>query len=150
VNQKVLDILKNATDERDVETQLVLLLGFNQFDIIKLLRSNRQMIYYCTLLASAQSADEREQIEEKMREDAQLAALLSAFERETEEKDLVREERDRRAAARRSKIASGVGGEGEGPMDVDAEKKRRDATDTQWNPSEVLNLDEIRFAHGDS
>ena len=41
--KEVLDILKNATDERDVETQLVLLLGFNQFDIIKLLRSNRQM-----------------------------------------------------------------------------------------------------------
>jgi pre-mRNA-splicing helicase BRR2 len=36
-------IVKTAADERDVETQLVLLLRFNQFDIIKLLRSNRQM-----------------------------------------------------------------------------------------------------------
>ncbi len=41
--KEVIEILKTASDERDVETQLVLLLGFNQFDIIKLLRSNRQM-----------------------------------------------------------------------------------------------------------
>lgn len=41
--KEVLDILKEAIDERDVENQLVLLLGFNQFDFIKLLRSNRQM-----------------------------------------------------------------------------------------------------------
>ena len=41
--KEVLDILKKASDERDVETQLVLLLGFDQFDIIKLLRSHRQM-----------------------------------------------------------------------------------------------------------
>ena len=41
--KEVIEILKTAADERDVETQLVLLLGFNQFDIIKLLRSNRQM-----------------------------------------------------------------------------------------------------------
>lgn len=41
--KEVIDILKEATDERDVENQLVLLLGFNQFEIIKLLRSNRQM-----------------------------------------------------------------------------------------------------------
>ena len=41
--KEVLEILKQATDERDVENQLVLLLGFNQFDFIKVLRSNRQM-----------------------------------------------------------------------------------------------------------
>ena len=41
--KEVIDILKEAEDERDVENQLVLLLGFNQFDLIKLLRSNRQL-----------------------------------------------------------------------------------------------------------
>jgi pre-mRNA-splicing helicase BRR2 len=39
----VLEILREAVDERDVENQLVLLLGFNQFDIVKLIRSNRKM-----------------------------------------------------------------------------------------------------------
>lgn len=41
--KEIIDILKEGTDERDVENQLVLLLGFNQFEFIKLLRSNRQM-----------------------------------------------------------------------------------------------------------
>jgi pre-mRNA-splicing helicase BRR2 len=37
----------------------VLLLGFNQFDFIKTLRQNRQMILYCTLLASSQSKSDK-------------------------------------------------------------------------------------------
>lgn len=41
--REVVDILKEAEDERDVENQLVILLGFNQFDLIKLLRSNRHL-----------------------------------------------------------------------------------------------------------
>lgn len=41
--REVLDILKKANDEREVENKLVLLLGFDQFEFIKLLRSNRQM-----------------------------------------------------------------------------------------------------------
>ena len=41
--KEVIEILKNALDERDVENQLVLLLGFNQFDLVKLLRSNKNM-----------------------------------------------------------------------------------------------------------
>lgn len=45
--KEIIDILKEATDERDVENQLVLLLGFNQFEFIKLLRSNRQMGKFC-------------------------------------------------------------------------------------------------------
>lgn len=78
--KEVIDILKEAVDERDVENQLVLLLGFNQFDLVKLLRSNRNLILYCTLLASAQSADEKRKIEEKMRNDPQLAGILQALE----------------------------------------------------------------------
>ena len=63
--KELLDILQEALDERDLERQLVLLLGFNQFDFIKLLRSNRQMILYCTLLASAQINEEKKNINEK-------------------------------------------------------------------------------------
>ncbi|CAM1307137.1 SNRNP200 (predicted), partial [Pycnogonum litorale] len=55
-SKEVLEILKNAADDRDAENQLVRLLGFNQFDFIKILRQYRQMILYCTLLASAQSS----------------------------------------------------------------------------------------------
>lgn len=41
--QEVLEILKTAADDRELENQLVLLLGFNQFDFIKTLRTHRHM-----------------------------------------------------------------------------------------------------------
>ena len=54
-----MEILKQAHDDREAENQLVLLLGFNQFAFIKTLRLNRQMILYCTLLASSQKKSEK-------------------------------------------------------------------------------------------
>ena len=35
--------LKEATDDREAENKLVVLLGFNQFDFIRVLRQHRQM-----------------------------------------------------------------------------------------------------------
>lgn len=40
---EVLNILKEATDDREAENKLVLLLGFTQFDFIRVLRQHRQM-----------------------------------------------------------------------------------------------------------
>ncbi|NWQ65257.1 U520 helicase, partial [Neopipo cinnamomea] len=40
---EVLEILKTASDDRECENQLVLLLGFNTFDFIKILRQHRMM-----------------------------------------------------------------------------------------------------------
>lgn len=96
--QEVLEILKTASDDRELENQLVLLLGFEQFDFIKTLRSHRQMsmfvilllypfvnilfiliVLYCTLLASSQSASEKAKIEEKMRSDPELVWILQAL-----------------------------------------------------------------------
>lgn len=72
----VLDILQNALDDRDFENRLVLLLGLDCFDFIKILKKHRQMskskflfgemsfyffqiiffvVLYCTLLATAQT-----------------------------------------------------------------------------------------------
>ena len=55
--------MKTTADDLQCENQLVLLLGFNQFDFIKVVREHRQMILYCTLLASAQSEAEKKEIE---------------------------------------------------------------------------------------
>lgn len=136
--KEVLEILKEASDERDVENQLVLLLGFDQFEFIKLLRSKRQMILYCTLLASAQSAEEKKNIEEKMRGETELAEILEALQRQTDKVDLIQEERDRRAALRKSK------------MDVDEEMEEQGGKveSDQWNPKQVINLEDIAFAQG--
>lgn len=51
---EVLAVLKNAGDDRDCENQLVLLLGYDCFDFIKVLKKNRLMsehikdyLFYC-------------------------------------------------------------------------------------------------------
>merc|ERR1719357_1539368 len=41
---EVLDILQRASDNRECENQLVLLLGYDCFDFIKMLLKNRNMI----------------------------------------------------------------------------------------------------------
>lgn len=73
---EVLSILKETDSERECENQLVLLLGYDCFDFIRMLKKNREMILYCTLLASSQSEPERQKIREKMRGDANLVKIL--------------------------------------------------------------------------
>jgi pre-mRNA-splicing helicase BRR2 len=77
---EVLKILKVARDDHEVENQLVVLLGFDQFDFIKVLRQNRSMILYCTLLASAQKQSEKNKLRDKMKSDPELAKILRALE----------------------------------------------------------------------
>lgn len=73
---EVLSILKETDSERECENQLVLLLGYDCFDFIRMLKKNREMILYCTLLASSQSESERQKIRDKMRGDANLTKIL--------------------------------------------------------------------------
>lgn len=73
---EVLSILRNTDDSRDCENQLVLLLGYDCFDFIKIIKKHRQMILYCTLLASSQSEIERQRIRDKMKDDSSLARIL--------------------------------------------------------------------------
>lgn len=73
---EVLQILRNVPDERECENQLVVLLGFDCFDFIKLLKQNRQMILYCSLLASAQSEAERKSVQDEMKSNPHLNKIL--------------------------------------------------------------------------
>ncbi|XP_045467898.1 putative U5 small nuclear ribonucleoprotein 200 kDa helicase [Harmonia axyridis] len=73
---EVLNVLRDAVDDRECENQLVLLLGYDCFDFIKLLKKQRQMILYCTLLAKSQSDSEKEKIKNKMLEDPLLTRIL--------------------------------------------------------------------------
>lgn len=76
---EVLNVLRDAGDDRECENQLVLLLGYDCFDFIKILKKQRMMILYCTLLARSQSESERQKIREKMSEDPQLAKILKVL-----------------------------------------------------------------------
>lgn len=66
----------------------MLLLGFDQFDFIKILRQHRQMILYCTLLKQAQEGKEREQIEREMLSRPELHHILAELQ-ETESADVL-------------------------------------------------------------
>ena len=45
-----MDILKNSENDREVENHLVLLLGYDCFEFIKVIVKNRDMVLYCTLV----------------------------------------------------------------------------------------------------
>ena len=131
-SSEVFDIMKASSDERELENQLVLLLGFNVFDFIKQICKNRDMILYCTLLASAQSEKEKKTIEDKMSKDSKLVKILHAL-RSTDEQDILKEERERREAGRKTAVEEQIGGMAEDALLRDAQ---------------VLDLDELTFQQG--
>lgn len=53
--KEVLKILELSADNRECENRLVLLLGYDCFDFIKLLLVNKGTIVYCVRLQMAQS-----------------------------------------------------------------------------------------------
>ena len=71
--------LQNASDNRDCENKLVLLLGYDQFQFIKVLFKNRWTVLYCTQLARTENEREREKIETEMRADPEKAAVLKVW-----------------------------------------------------------------------
>ncbi|KAE8618809.1 hypothetical protein XENTR_v10009514 [Xenopus tropicalis] len=131
---EVLEILKTAGDDRECENQLVLLLGFNTFDFIKVLRQHRMMIMYCTLLASAQSEAEKERIMGKMESDPELSKYLYQLQ-ETEKEDLIREARGHRDKVRQLNV------------DMDLENMETEQGEA-FAPRQVLDLEDLVFAQG--
>uniref|UniRef100_A0A8C7QQM5 U5 small nuclear ribonucleoprotein 200 kDa helicase n=1 Tax=Oncorhynchus mykiss TaxID=8022 RepID=A0A8C7QQM5_ONCMY len=131
---EVLEILKTASDDRECENQLVLLLGFNTFDFIKILRQHRRMIQYCTMLASAQSEAEKEKIIGKMEADPDLSKVLYQLQ-ETEKEDIIREERSRRERVRKSRVDNDLES-----MDIDHGESMA--------PKQLLDLEDLAFTQG--
>ncbi|XP_002030655.2 putative U5 small nuclear ribonucleoprotein 200 kDa helicase [Drosophila sechellia] len=126
----VLKILKDAADDRDCENQLVLLLGYDCFDFIKQLKLNRQMVLYCTMLASAQTDSERQRIREKMRGNSALAKILRQL-------DTGKSEDQDEGEARGSKRGKG-----------DAEDGGAAAAGQVAGVRQLLELEEMAFTQG--
>ena len=51
---QVLAVLASGSDQRSIENELVLSLGFEQFELIKELIKNRLRVVWCTKLSRAQ------------------------------------------------------------------------------------------------
>ena len=110
------------------------------------------MILYCTLLASAQSVEERKKIEAKMKEDPKLSSILHSLERAADKNDLIQEEKERRSAARKSKIENELESN---MVDEDSENfndgksfNEKNINGDQWNPQQLINLEDMKFSLG--
>uniref|UniRef100_A0A0D9VYU9 U5 small nuclear ribonucleoprotein 200 kDa helicase n=1 Tax=Leersia perrieri TaxID=77586 RepID=A0A0D9VYU9_9ORYZ len=73
--EQILNILAEG-DNKDVETRLVMLLNYENFDLIKLLLHNRFKIFWCTCLARAENQEQRNKIEEDMLSNSTLTPIL--------------------------------------------------------------------------
>ncbi|KAL5244354.1 hypothetical protein ACI65C_011764 [Semiaphis heraclei] len=132
---EVLSVLKNAGDDRDCENQLVLLLGYDCFDFIKILKKNRLMILYCTLLASSQSEYERAALRKKMESDPFLSKILRQM--DTKEVDDIKE--SSASAANKKRRAAD-----EDDDDMSTGDLKQQVAGTR----KVLDLDDLIFAQG--
>ncbi|XP_050559802.1 putative U5 small nuclear ribonucleoprotein 200 kDa helicase [Spodoptera frugiperda] len=79
-SSEVLTALGEAADDRDLENRLVLLLGYDCFEFVKLLNKYRYTVLYCTKLASSQSESERAAIREEMSKQPHLQKILAQLE----------------------------------------------------------------------
>ena len=129
-----MEILKTASDERELENELVRSLGFTQFDVIKLLRKQRHMILYCTLLASAQTGMERNKIRQQMMSDPSLHQILRQLEgTEGDRESSVNEDSSTRKKKKQSKDQD---------MEVD------DRVVEALASCQMLDLEDMSFAQG--
>lgn len=103
VAEQVLLTLSSASDQRAVENELVMSLGFEHFDLIKDLIKNRSRIVWCTRLSRAQDDGERRKIEDEMAASGPeaisiLDALLKATRTSARERQTAVEEKIRKEA----------------------------------------------------
>ncbi|KAL3945346.1 MAG: hypothetical protein SGBAC_000551 [Bacillariaceae sp.] len=148
----VLDI-RNASDVRECENKLLLLLRFDLFDTIKLLLHNRVRVWACVSMKRAQSEEERNTIEEALMKESsgegkrvwneihsksraedwsreRMRGLTEGLKAETDSKDVSK------ALDSITVLSDGKGG-GE-KMQVDDEKDK----------AIELNLDQLAFREG--
>ena len=99
IAEKALQALE-APDDRSRENELVRLLEYDKFDLVRTLMQNRDVILWCTKLARAQSETEKQDIENLMSNDSKGAFILtemkatraSARERQENVENKIREE----------------------------------------------------------
>ena len=124
-SKEVLSILESAADSRECENKLVLLLGYDCFDFIKLLMKNKRTIVFCIKLLKCRTEEERDEVKAVMRKSRELNRILNILEGNEDETE------DRSGSA----MTNGKAGKAEEEEDV-------------ASGPEVLNLDELAFESG--
>ncbi|KAI3388301.1 hypothetical protein SNEBB_003991 [Seison nebaliae] len=145
--EEVLMILKESKNERELENQLALLIGFKHFQIVKLLRMNYKKVYYCTRLAASQTKDERLSIieEMKMKNDLELEQLLTILLNPRKKKKIGvnGNEEMKKEKLKKKKIPSDEN------KDVSMKNKSsKHHMPKEWTPQQILDLQSLSFQQG--
>ena len=125
-SREVLDILKTASDERECENRLVLLLGYDCFDLIKVMVVNRAMIVHCVMLKKCTSDEEADALKAEMRKNPELTRVLNVLEG----------------------VDAGAAGDDKDDKDKDKHGDAEDDLDGKAVGLEILNLEELAFSNG--
>ncbi|BHF63398.1 hypothetical protein SprV_0200639000 [Sparganum proliferum] len=142
--QECLEILKSAVDDRDLENRLVRCIGYEQFNFLRVLRRQPTMILYCTLLAQAQTPQERVEIETKMQADPKLAKILQQLRETVDSSDAVSDERQRKIAQRMARAKEST----KGGDDETLDSGRLFTEDGNVSLANVLDLSDLVFSQG--
>eukprot|EP01127_Copromyxa_protea_P004841 TRINITY_DN1465_c0_g2_i1.p1 TRINITY_DN1465_c0_g2~~TRINITY_DN1465_c0_g2_i1.p1 ORF type:complete len:2175 (-),score=565.90 TRINITY_DN1465_c0_g2_i1:144-6668(-) len=134
----VVSILEKDIRLGEMENDLVELLGYTQFEFVKLLLRNRMKIVYCTKLGQAQSGQEREEIEKQMASTPEGEEILNILKgKATNESATLkgRMQREQREMTRRAQLKL------EARDILEREEARVPVT-------EVLDLEDLAFQQG--
>ena len=84
-------VLRNTSDLRECENKLLVLLGFEAFDTIKLILNNRIKIWACIAIKKAQNDDERDEIERFLQIDVEGTQVWEELHSKSKAEDWTRD-----------------------------------------------------------
>lgn len=140
VAEEALAILK-TDDDRVCENNLVALLDYDNFDLVKLLVTNKQKIYYAIKLKQAQNEAEKRALETELAQDNSGRQLLEQLKGRASAQEYSRT----RTARGLQDGASGLDQEGDGAMDVDEYDASVRATQSKVG-APTLHLEDLAFS----
>ncbi|TRY69287.1 hypothetical protein TCAL_05639 [Tigriopus californicus] len=129
-SKEVLEVLDAAMDKRECENKLVLLLGYDCFEFIKVLVTNKNMIVYSIRLKLCQNDEEREKLMADMRQSKTLSKMLDMLEGMPTDSQMAK---DKRASDRKADGSNANG---------------KDVEILNEPVLQTLNLEELAFAKG--
>ncbi len=130
-SKEVMAILESAADSRECENKLVLLLGYDCFDFIKVLMQNKRTIIFCIKLLKCRTEEEKDEIKAVMKKSRELSGVLDILEGNVDESG------DAAGGLPGSSMSNGG-------------KHSKDEEDEDAGPSgpETLNLEDLAFDNG--
>ena len=133
----ILKILENKENtEHDIENELVPIFEYTNFEVVKLLITNRWQIVWCTKLARSQNDEEKKRLEEEMAREPHLAVILASLKSSKSSAKDKENEMERRIRAEARALKGSVRSNGSAAATSEAPRYKH------------VDLQDIAFQHG--